>query len=355
MRSFLEEMSASSVQRHRRQVTEVTKMLAETKAEFHRVIGSETLHQLRTRARDFRRERDNLRRSTETGGDASILTELRRRFRHEITSIVKRAGVDTDALRNVRERRREEFRRILAVEERLPEGLELVPVERVPLEILHPRSNPPEILTPPWNSWWQLASIYMDNGWLDFKPVADKLTGLVGHASNYENDDAGEQLSINWEIDDLFSMDNSSSIGFWWKPPQTGILDLWFKVRFFEPVASHFWVEDTWGIHDDSADMWSKAFIAVDTMLDMNAEVRHTLLWHHIAVSPDDPVDDKVSKFSTNESWWFHLQSKLVAGQTWTFVRIGNHDWRYALLDDVNTKQYMRDRFFVEEVHIQLV
>jgi hypothetical protein len=351
--SMLQEAHMSLLLSRRRVAKEARETLERAKAEYMRVLGGDTVQRLRARAQELRRERNTVRWSSPRGIEPD--SAMRKRLRGELDSIAESARVDKDTLRRLRAGRRTEVARILGIDQDPPDTIARVPLERVPQEIVKRSSNPYTIRTPPFDSWYMLSHYYMDDGSLDFKPTSDPVSGLVGHRSDYVNYDAGEQLSINFEIDDWFDLWTSCSVGFWYKPPTSGVIDVWFKVRYYEELYSKFWLDDAWGIHENDADIWSKAYVAVDTMQDVNEESRVQVLWHHLVKSPDDPVTDKVGFFGPNQTWWWNVKTKPVSANKWVFLRIGTHDKRTALLDDVDTKQWMRHRFYIEEVQYKVL
>ena len=98
------------------------------------------------------------------------------------------------------------------------------------------------IFQPPFDGWWWKGSWYRAGGndpQIDIYP--DPATGSIGHRSEWGDGNASDF--------DAFTLDYDTSVSVWYKPPKSGVLDVWIIATC---GSAHYdiWLDDEWGWSD---------------------------------------------------------------------------------------------------------
>jgi len=199
------------------------------------------------------------------------------------------------------------------------------------------------IFTPPFDGWWWKGSWWRSGGddpSIDIYP--DPSTGSIGHRSEWYDGDASD--------DDAFTLDYDTSVSVWYNPPKSGVLD----VHILATCSSSrydIYLEDEWGWSDSDTYMQSYLTANVSPVID---DEDRTENWDtHISGSPDGDsyVDEP---FPPGNVQMFHLTtSQALAGGVWSMLRVGTYEHRFTFLNDVSTRQLMRNRWFVNAIFVR--
>ena len=199
------------------------------------------------------------------------------------------------------------------------------------------------IFQPPFDGWWWKGSWYRFGGndpQIDIYP--DPATGSIGHRSEWGDGDASNA--------DAFTLDYDTSVSVWYKPPKSGVLDIWIIATC---GSAHYdiWLDDEWGWSDSDSRMFSHITANVSPVID---DEDRTQIWQaDITGNPDNAnyIDDP---FPPGNVQTFHLTtSQAVAGGVWSMLRVGTYEHRFTFLNDVSTRQLMRNRWFVNAIFVQ--
>ncbi len=199
------------------------------------------------------------------------------------------------------------------------------------------------IFQPPFDGWWWKGSWYRAGGndpQIDIYP--DPATGSIGHRSEWGDGNASDF--------DAFTLDYDTSVSVWYKPPKSGVLDVWIIATC---GSAHYdiWLDDEWGWSDSDSRMFSHITANVSPVID---DEDRTQIWQaDIAGNPDNAsyIDDP---FPPGNVQTFHLTtSQAVAGGVWSMLRVGTYEHRFTFLNDVSTRQLMRNRWFVNAIFVQ--
>ncbi len=194
-----------------------------------------------------RQQRAELRTLLRTGAAADRRAAARR-AREESIHLMERSGVRRQKLDMLFQEFKDELSRIVRPERSSAARLSVVPIDHVlrPVrDVITSRavSTTTEdgltIFTPPFDGWWWKGEWWHsggDDAQIDIYP--DPGSGAIGHRSEWYDFDASD--------DDALSLDYHTSISVWYKPPKSGVVDVWI----WATCASAHWeiyLEDEWG------------------------------------------------------------------------------------------------------------
>ena len=199
------------------------------------------------------------------------------------------------------------------------------------------------IFTPPFDGWWWKGYWWRSGGddpSIDIYP--DPSTGSIGHRSEWYDGDASDA--------DAFTLDYDTSVSVWYNPPKNGALDVWILATC-SSSRYDIYLEDEWGWSDSDSYMQSYITVNVSPVID---DEDRTETWDtHISGSPDGDsyVDEP---FPPGNVQMFHLTtSQALAGGVWSMLRVGTYEHRFTFLNDVSTRQLMRNRWFVNAIFVR--
>lgn len=206
------------------------------------------------------------------------------------------------------------------------------------------KGNPWTIYTPPFSGWWWYYS-WWRNGYNDpeLKHYSNATIGSVGHRSDvweYSADDS-----------DAFSLEFNTHVGLWHKPTEAGKVDIWIKARC-SGARSHFWLDDEYGWSDSYSVM--RAYMTVNVSPHLVDQDAKQIWWAWASGNPDEKtyVDDW---FQPNSVHWFHIiTTDPIPANAWTLIKVGTSAYRFTMVNDAETWQMMRNRWFIEEVYVDI-
>jgi hypothetical protein len=300
-----------------------------------------------------RHQRDHLRellRSGESGQRGAAV----RKAQAESLRLMSDAGVDRDKLRAFYGDYKQSLVKSLLPERQSSASLKAMPLHQAPqvvrdgvmsggINLSTTTSDGLTIFTPPFDGWWWKGSWWHSGGedaQIDIYP--DPATGSIGHRSEWSNWDASDA--------DAFTLDYDTSVSVWYKPPKSGVVDVWIWATCSN-ARYDIYVDDEWGWSDSDTYMQSYLTANVSPVID---DEDRTENWRsHISGSPDGGsyVDDP---FPPGNVQTFHLTtSQAIAAGVWSMLRVGTYEHRFTFLNDVSTRQLMRNRWFVNAIFVR--
>ena len=226
-RKVLEQMKESELddtKRAGRRARKLDRIVRATRKEMQAEIGARKFAQYREaigqRREKLRLELENAR---DAGMSADQLTKLGARRRRETNSIVKRLGINTKRLEDIGRRGRRKADEVFE-EPRSRGGRpgRLVLPDDVPRDIIGMKTNPWTIVSPPYPGWWWWKDTINYAGFsLSHNHFTNKDTGMAGVRTRITNYDASNL--------DLGSYEFTTSVGFWYKTPKPGLIEVWIK------------------------------------------------------------------------------------------------------------------------------
>jgi hypothetical protein len=307
-------------------------------------IGRDTWLQLMTFSRERREtEQRNLRQAP--GPEGVPATErARKRAQNDSLTLLEKAGVSREELKKIHAVHAAELDSI-ASPPRDTGTLESVPESEVPEDVRLGKGNPWTIYTPPYAGWWWSYSWWRLGGYNpDLYAYIDWSTGAMGHRSDWSDYSASDL--------DAFSLDYDTQLGVWYRPPKAGRLDVWFRLRSAS-ARSHIWLDDEWGWSDSHSRMWSHLTVNVSPVLADKDEMQ--IWWAWAKGSPDSKTYQN-DWYTPGTVHWFHMTTSApIPANSWTLLKVGTYDRRYTWLNDVSTWQMMRNRWYLEELYVDVI
>lgn len=350
-RKVLEQMKASELddtKRASRQALALDRIVRAARKEMRSAIGARKFAQYRDaigqRREKLRLELENAR---DAGMSADQLTKLGARRRRETNSIVKRLGINTKQLEDIA---RQAHRKADAVFEK-PRGRggrpgRLVLPDDVPRDIIEMKTNPWTIVSPPYAGWWSLNNAYNSGGFsLSDTLFTNKDTGMAGVRTRI----------TDYDIDfvQFGYYDFTTSVGFWYKTPKSGLIEVWIKGQCAKARHS-CWLLDEFGFSNS----------AVHQVISFTLRV-----WDENSSSWGGPSDVLLShwyeKGYTDGSWsiqwltsggtyWGHLFSDLsYSPNKWVWISVGTNNWNRVSVTDVEVDSTLDTRWFIEQVFVE--
>jgi len=315
-----------------------------------RQLGADTSRRF---AEFSRQQREALRALLRTGASdkrRAAAQEARDRSLH----LMSEARVDREKLRGLYGDFKKELTRIVRPDRASSPLLTRVPLHETPQPVrdiitvggdgIHADSSGGlTIFTPPFSGWWWKGNWWRSGGddpQIDIYP--DPSTGSIGHRSEWSDGDASDA--------DVFTLDYDTSISVWYKPPKSGVLDVWIWATC---SSAHYdiYLDDEFGWSDSDTYMQSHLTANVSPVI---GDEDRTENWQtHFSGSPDGAtyVDDP---FPPANVQTFHLTTtQALAGGVWSMLRVGTYDHRFTFLNDVSTRQLMRNRWFVNAIFVR--
>ena len=328
--------------------------IVEARERFRQEVGRLISPDTARRLREFsRHERDALRAMLRSG-DAAKRLAAARNAREQSLRLMSELGVSREKLRDMYGSFKAELAQIVRPERAASRALTKVSLKDVPqpvrdgvmsgdFKMSTTTADGLTIFTPPYDGWWWKGSWWRSGGddpSIDIYP--DPSTGSIGHRSEWYNGDASDA--------DAFTLDYDTSVSVWYKPPKSGVLD----VHILATCGSSrydIYLEDEWGWSDSDSYMQSYLTANVSPVID---DEDRTENWRtHIGGSPDGDsyVDEP---FPPGNVQMFHLTtSQALAGGVWSMLRVGTYEHRFTFLNDVSTRQLMRNRWFVNAIFVR--
>lgn len=306
------------------------------------------------RFREFSTHQRDALRALLRAGDSANRLEVARNAREQSLRLMSEAGVNRERLRALYDSFKRDLAEIVRPERAASRLLTKVSLQDVPkpvrdgvlsgdFKMSTTTADGLTIFTPPFDGWWWKGSWWRSGGddpSIDIYP--DPSTGSIGHRSEWYDGDASD--------DDAFTLDYDTSVSVWYNPPKSGVLD----VHILATCSSSrydIYLEDEWGWSDSDTYMQSYLTANVSPVID---DEDRTENWDtHISGSPDGDsyVDEP---FPPGNVQMFHLTtSQALAGGVWSMLRVGTYEHRFTFLNDVSTRQLMRNRWFVNAIFVR--
>jgi hypothetical protein len=329
--------------------------LEDARRRFRDAMGREIGADASRRFREFSQHQREALRALLRAGDSANRLQVARNARDQSLRLMSESGVNREKLRALYGNFKGELAQIVRPERAASSLLTKVSLQDVPKPIRDgvlsgdfkmstTTSDGLTIFTPPYDGWWWKGSWWRSGGddpSIDIYP--DPSTGSIGHRSEWYDGDASD--------DDAFTLDYDTSVSVWYNPPKSGVLD----VHILATCSSSrydIYLEDEWGWSDSDSYMQSYLTANVSPVID---DEDKTETWDaHIGGSPDgDSYIDE--PFPPGNVQMFHLTtSQALAGGVWSMLRVGTYEHRFTFLNDVSTRQLMRNRWFVNAIFVRV-
>jgi hypothetical protein len=329
--------------------------LEDARRRFRDAMGREIGADTSRRFREFSQHQREAFRALLRAGDSANRLQVARNARDQSLRLMTESGVSREKLRALYGNFKGELAQIVRPERAASSPLTKVSLQDVPKPIRDgvlsgdfkmstTTSDGLTIFTPPYDAWWWKGSWWRSGGddpSIDIYP--DSSTGSIGHRSEWYDGDASD--------DDAFTLDYDTSVSVWYNPPKSGVLD----VHILATCSSSrydIYLEDEWGWSDSDSYMQSYLTANVSPVIDDEDKTDN---WDaHIGGSPDgDSYIDE--PFPPGNVQMFHLTtSQALAGGVWSMLRVGTYEHRFTFLNDVSTRQLMRNRWFVNAIFVRV-
>jgi hypothetical protein len=307
-------------------------------------LGEERWQQMMEFSRERRRSDQLILRQSPGPDGVPAFDRARKRAQTESSSLLEKAGVSREELKKIHAMHAAELD-LIAAPPSAKGTLESVPESEVPEDVRRGKGNPWTIYTPPYAGWWWIYSWWRAGGHdPDLYTYVDLNTGAMGHRSDWYDYSASDL--------DAFALDYDTHLGVWYKPPKAGRLDVWFRLRCAS-ARSHFWLDDEWGWSDSHSRVWSHLTVNVSPVLLDQDEMQ---IWWAWAKGNPDSKTYQNDWYTPGSIHWFHMTSSApIPANTWTLLKVGTYDHRFTWVNDVSTWQMMRNRWFLEELYVDVI
>jgi hypothetical protein len=307
-------------------------------------VGEANLRRLRDYARLARTNNFGQCDVTPVPEGLAKLQVARARIKRESVEIMRDFGVNHQDAKRVHARFHGELQQITAPPLKESGRLELVPQDKVPAGVLARKGNPWTIYTPPFAGWWWSYS-WWRSGFSnpELYNYVSSSSGSTGHRS-----DVWEYSASDF---DAFSLEFDTHVGLWYQPTEAGQVDIWIKARC-SAARSHYWLDDEWGWSDSYS--LQRAYMTVNVSPHLVDQEANQIWWSWASGSPDNKtyVNDW---YNPNGVYWFHLKtSDPIPANQWSLIKVGTKAYRWTWMNDVETWQMMRNRWFIEEVYVDI-
>lgn len=220
--------------------------------------------------------------------------------------------------------------------------IRILRADDVPDAIRQVRTNPWTVRTPPFDGWaWHF------HGWRDgfsFAPTLylDHAGGFMGNR-NYLYDSSAS----NW--DDAY-ISYHTQLGFWYRMPQTGILEVYVQLQPTE--AQHYCsLYDEWGWSGSSVFQYNYVTLQVNNGAPRYSQSSH---WWESGYT-DGYWNNRYLVIDPPTSYWHHLYSmESYAKDAWVFVKIGSLSTNSTYANDVSTYSEIDFRWFAKTVQLRV-
>jgi hypothetical protein len=220
--------------------------------------------------------------------------------------------------------------------------IQIMRADDVPATIRKRRTNPWTVMAPPFDGWaWNYY------GWRDgfkFTPTLylDHAGGFMGNRNYLYDSDAGD-----W--DDAF-IAYHTQVGFWYKMPKAGILEVWVEARPTE--AQHYCsLYDEWGWSGSSVYQYN--YITLQVNNGSLRQSRSSYWWE--SGYTDGYWNNRYLTINPPTSYWHHLYSmESYAKDAWVFVKIGSRSTNSTYANDVRTYSEIDFRWFARSVQLRV-
>lgn len=348
-RKVREQMGATELEdtrRATRQALALGRLVRAARKEMQAAIGARRAALL---ADAIAGRRERLRRELEAARDAGVaLDEVRKlgaRRRRETAAILKRLGIDADRLRRISLRARRRADRLLAEPSRRgkrPAGRLVLP-DDVPADIRALKSNPWTVKSPPFPGWWWwFDHLNAADFGMSFDHFTSKDTGMAGVRSAITTYDASDI--------DIGIYDITTSVGFWYKTPAVGLIEVWIKAQCAN--ARHWcWLDDEWGVSDST--VRQKNYLTLRVWDDSAATwggFSRVLMSHFFEEGQTDGTWN-IQWLTNGGTYWGHLFSDLSYPKNkWVWISAGTRNWNYVYTNDVEVESSFDTRWFIAQV-----
>jgi hypothetical protein len=278
----------------------------------------------------------------------ALVDAARRAAREQSYVMMQKAGVDRQKVQNIYNDFRKQFKDIPA----------LIPAQTHQLIVTSAKHGPDatqQVRGPQWFTKFRPFdgySFWVDAQWsggdlvaADSRIVVDNspfpfITGEIGHYSQYDNYSASDFDYIDVTV--------TASTGFWYKPPNAGVKDIFVLMRC-NLAEGIIWLADEFGWSSSASYMDSLLTLNVSGVANGGAQVDNW--WFEIDGDPDNNWYQQ-DAFSPGTSLWFHFS--VAFPPSWVYINVSTQDSRITWVNDVTTSQSMENIWVIDQVRIQI-
>jgi|GEM_PF-2443678 len=212
----------------------------------------------------------------------------------------------------------------------------------VPMKVLEGSMDFPAVVAPPYEGW---------GTWYEWNPLGAFTNQVVDH-TNKDTGQVGNSngISIHDASDiDICSADFRTSIGFWFKMPKTGLVEVWIEAQLGTGLHDCH-LDDEWGVSDATSRQWS--YLTLQTWGTPDGALRLAEMSSFYEVGCSDG-DWSIQFLTSGSTYWAHLVSDVVyAKDAWVYVDIGVHNRNYVYTNDVEDDSRVDFNWFIPSVTV---
>jgi hypothetical protein len=277
--------------------------------------------------------------------NAAVLREAQHAAQQRSHAMLRRAGVEAEALRKVQQALSKRLRRMAKPTYGKAERLEIVPLDDPALGTLHGSTDGWFVKTPPYDNWFYWYDGFHFGGTVEHRHNVEVqenpftyITGKFGHFSRYLNRDTSD-----W---DALFLTYRTGVGFWYTAETPGPRDVWVKIKANKSRVD-VWLDNEYG--------WSESWSDFDTRIEISVKQLQGIQgatddWHaDVDGEPDDTWHHE-PLVGDNAEIWIPFTVNFPPGPV--LVWIISNDHRQCGLNDVSTDARMETEYMLEEVHI---
>lgn len=222
------------------------------------------------------------------------------------------------------------------------EVVQLVPENEVPRDVRTGGTNPWTVMGPPYaGSTWSYRGGMAGFDWGTTRYL-DSAAGLVGNRTSLTNTSSGD-----W---DYGYLTYDTAVGFWYRMPTTGLLDVWIKAQSASD-HHHLSLVDEWGWSGSSNYQYN--FLTLKATAPTSDEVRTSRMswWRERGYTNGNWDRHYLTHGGT---YWAHLFSDVsFPANSWVYVTAGTRTYNYAYSNDVSVWSTIKFKWFLENVYVR--
>jgi hypothetical protein len=274
-----------------------------------------------------------------------MLRDARQAAQRKSLAMLRRAGIDDDALGKVHDVAARRFQRAGRVTPGRAERLDIMPITEVPTKVLQGSTPGWFIKGPPYDSYFWQANGFYYGGSVEHRhniKVEENpftyITGQFGHYSRYLNKSASD-----W---DALFLNYRTGVGFWYHAAQPGNREIWVNIKSKRSQVD-VWLDDEFGWSDSWSRFFTRFEISVQQLQGSQGLTNH---WQRSIEGEPDNKWYHEPLVGENAEIWLPFTINFPPGNVFIWIIADDH--RQCGLNDVSTDARMETEYVLQEVHI---
>ncbi|MDM7993458.1 MAG: hypothetical protein QUS11_09105 [Candidatus Fermentibacter sp.] len=255
---------------------------------------------------------------------------------------MKRSGIDATVLGKVKKDFRKAFDRAFKPEVPVYEGRParvMLPGE-IPQAVREGKLNPWVEKVAPSSTWAWWYDGFTDGFSFDPTVYADSAAAFVGNISYLHDNDAGDFDTAN--------VDFESRVGWWYKMPSAGILEVYVQMQPSE-CLHYLSLHDEFGISDSFSSQYDYATFRVRG----GSYRTSSSSWNRWDGFRSGSWSFR--HLTPGSSYWFHFFSaEAYAKDAWVLPEAGTMSRHRTFANDVSVYSKMDFRFFIQRMYVRV-